>query len=91
MVVLADVLDVEGDELAAPQGAGKAEEEQGTVPDVETPITERGNDSGDDLRAGGPYLLRGQTKYGGKRQWADGRLGFLPASFTAGCRLVAVR
>ena len=55
-VVLADVLDVEGDELAAAQCAGEAEQQQGPVPGVGQAIAERGDHRRDDLRAGRAHL-----------------------------------
>ena len=55
-VVLAHVLDVEGDQLAAAQRAGEAEQQQGPVANVGQAVAERGDHRRDDLRTSRPHL-----------------------------------
>src|SRR5690606_39601894 len=91
LLALGDVLDVEGDELAAPERAGEPDQEQGPVPHADQAVEVQGGDHRPEVRCDGRLLLGGVPTLGAadalpyeSDAWVLGRvleagLGVVPA------------
>ena len=74
-VALLEVVDPDGGEFAAAQGAGEADQQQGAVAQAAQIVGDQGDDVAQQFDGGGEFLLRGLAMVGGVAADAGDGLG----------------